>query len=98
MIVTYITMFIGCLHAFRELLEDPVVGTVNYPKSRRSVGRVNLGGIIDMAGFTKDLMGGQGCSVDGLAQARNPWGSLWMPCSRDPKAQRDRWLGRGVQW
>ena len=29
-----------------------------------------------MANFAKDLMGGQGCSVDGLAQARNPMGQF----------------------
>ena len=72
---------------------ETAVGTVNYPKSRRSVGRVNLGGIIDMAGFTKDLMGGQGCSVDGLAQARNPMGQFVDAMFQGPQGAKGQMVG-----
>ena len=41
-----------------------------------------------MANFAKDLMGGQGCSVDGLAQARNPIGQFVDAVFRATRCER----------
>ena len=46
-----------------------------------------------MAGFTKDLMGGQGCSVDGLAQARNPMGQFVDAMFQGPQGAKGQMVG-----
>ena len=46
-----------------------------------------------MAGFAKDLMGGQGCSVDGLAQARNPMGQFVDAMFQGPQGMKGQMMG-----
>ena len=46
-----------------------------------------------MAGFAKDLMGGQGCSVDGLAQARNPMGQFVDAMFQCPQGMKGQMMG-----
>ena len=46
-----------------------------------------------MANFAKDLMGGQGCSVDGLAQARNPMGQFVDSIFQGPQGAKGQAVG-----
>ena len=46
-----------------------------------------------MANFAKDLMGGQGCSVDGLAQARNPMGQFVDAVFQGPQGAKGQAMG-----
>ena len=46
-----------------------------------------------MANFAKDLMGGQGCSVDGLAQARNPMGQMVDTLFQGPQGAKGQMMG-----
>ncbi len=46
-----------------------------------------------MANFAKDLMAGQGCSVDGLTQSRNPMGNFVDAVFQGPQGAKGQMMG-----